>query len=179
MSPETASKLTDEEVTRESIGCALFQILAREVTGEVFGDELEPMKNINPEYQWPGFRWPILQSALLDLLERPERLHRGSDYFDDKTTSQVETKSDIVAKAFRDTAETAEKLFSSDNPDDWRWGEIHQLTLKSLFAEAGIETYNEGPYLNNGSNFTVDYGPSRENADDFGHTVGPSVRLIH
>ena len=84
---------------------------------------------------------------------------RESVWSDDKNTpDKTETFADVVQKSFKDTV-----AFLHDNhgrnPDKWKWGKIHQLTLEHPLGSVKILNwlfgFNSGPYEVGGSSHTV------------------------
>lgn len=172
--PETADATTSDTAARESAGCAAFHVLFPELTELVFDDELESVPGIDARSELLR-----LQSALLYLFESPEELERGTAYFDDQTTSDSEeTREEIVLEALEATATELEDSFESVDSDDWHWGQLHTVTLQSLFASAGIDDWNEGPYANDGGFDTVDEATPGSGVNPYGHSQGPSIRLV-
>jgi penicillin G amidase len=128
-----------------------------------------------PEGDRPGGddRW---FEVVRRLLGQPD-----SAWWDDLGTPQRETEPDIVAAAMRDAAtELARRL--GDDPAGWRWGKLHQFTVRNqTFGKSGIAPiewlFNRGPYDTAG-------GPSIVNATGWNAAVGyevdwvPSMRMI-
>src|SRR5690606_12791847 len=61
----------------------------------------------------------------------------------------------------------------------WLWGRIHTLTLRAdLFAAAGDQEYDNGPYATPGGIGTVNVAhPIDDLKDDYRHRAGASIRL--
>lgn len=105
----------------------------------------------------------------------------NSDWWDDKLTSDIETRDDIFRRAFAAAAQEAEELQGSD-PSQWNWGELHTITFTH-------EVMNNFPIINNAFNrgpFPTAGGSSQVNnmrwsTNTEGYIVGgatPSQRLI-
>ncbi len=176
--PEEAGKVGDETEATESIGCAAFHVLVPHLTDAVFADELKPLIEADAA---PSLY--AIQAPLIYVFTDPDELQRGEAYFDDTTTEDItETKSQIVAEALDAAGQQLESVFDSSDPDDWRWGRIHTVTFSSLFAQSGIDLFNNGPYVNDGGFDTIDVanpsGTVGEIDDDFSHANGPSVRFV-
>ncbi len=176
--PDTATKVSDATEARESIGCTVFHVMLPYLTQDVFGDELKGVDSVDALADYY-----ILQSALLRVFDAPGELNNGDAYFDDVTTdASVETADDIVTAELQATADRLNGLFGSTTPDDWRWGRIHTVTFSSLFASAGIHTYDNGPFVNDGGLWSVDVanptGDSNGFDNKYFHTNGPSLRVV-
>jgi len=169
--PEEAGPAGDESIRTEAIGCSAFHVTMPFLTEGVFGDELEPSDFDATE------QWARLQVALWYVFEAPSELARGTDYFDDVTTEEErETESEIVAAALDEAAGRLGELFDSSDRNEWLWGRIHTVSIRSLFASAGFDQWNEGPWANDGGLSTVDV--ANPTGETFSHTRGPSLRLI-
>ena len=111
-------------------------------------------------------------------------------FFDNINTPEIETKSDIVLKSMQDAI-----LFLSDSlgsqSEDWRWEQLHTLTLRPpLFSQAADDPnassalklivnnlLSKGPYKLDGHGMSVDnaqYSWSKP----YDMVLGPSIRRI-
>ena len=116
-------------------------------------------------------------------LHDPTSITSGNLMWDDiTTTSVVETRDDILRRAITDAANELAPLGA---PDEWRWGRVHTLSLRSIFDSFGVATYNYGPYAAPGGQYTVNVAnpsnlaaPASGKAPDFSFTNGPSVRFV-
>lgn len=111
-------------------------------------------------------------------------------FFDNINTPEIESKSDIVIKSMQDAI-----LFLSDSlgsqSEDWRWEQLHTLTLKpQLFAEAAAKPnassslklivknlLSKGPYSVDGHGMSVDNAQYNWSSP-FEMVLGPSIRRI-
>jgi penicillin amidase len=111
-------------------------------------------------------------------------------FFDNINTSEIESRSDIVVKSMQDAI-----FFLSDSlgpqSEDWRWEQLHTLTLKpQLFAEAAEQPdapsslklivknlLSKGPYSVDGHGMSVDNAQYNWNSP-FEMVLGPSIRRI-
>nr|WP_218617958.1 penicillin acylase family protein [Cryptosporangium aurantiacum] len=99
-----------------------------------------------------GSRWFEVVTALLRNSDSP--------WWDEKSTSTVEQRDDIVRAALRDAAdELTERL--GDDPSEWRWGDLHTLTIRNQsLGESGVgmveAMFNRGPYPVAGGSSLVD-----------------------
>jgi penicillin amidase len=104
--------------TREQAAPAIFQTLYRNFARRVFQDELG--EELSMEYLKGYYFWHENLAAKIEA--------NDSDWFDDKSTGQVESRDDIFRLAAHDTVkELSEQL--GNNPYDWQWGDIHTLTF--------------------------------------------------
>ena len=111
-------------------------------------------------------------------------------FFDNINTPEIETKSDIVLKSMQDAI-----FFLSDSlgsqSEDWRWEQIHTLTLRPpLFDQAASDPeapsslklivknlLSKGPYSVDGHGMSVDNAQYNWNKP-FEMVLGPSIRRI-
>jgi penicillin amidase len=171
--PESASEASDDAELKEAIGCSAFHVLMAELTEAVFADELQPLESAPSLYS--------MQAPLIYLFNDPNKLARGDAYFDDTTTNETEEPAAVVAEALEQTADRLKNMFGSSNSDDWLWGRIHTVSFKSLFAQAGLEIFVNGPYANDGGFVTVDVANPRGRVgemESFAHDRGPSIRFV-
>ncbi|MCK9453514.1 MAG: penicillin acylase family protein, partial [Bacteroidales bacterium] len=107
--------------------------------------------------------------------------NQQSIWIDDVTTPQRETFEDIVNKSFADAvADAAARL--GENPAEWHWGKVHQLTLRHPLAKVKLLErllgLNKGPFPVGGSFHTVN--PMSYSLNDlFDVTSGASQRHIY
>jgi len=111
-------------------------------------------------------------------------------FFDNINTLEIETKSDIILKSMQDAI-----FFLSDSlgsqSEDWRWEQLHTLTLNPpLFAEAAEEPdapsslklivnnlLSKGPYKVDGHGMSVD-NAQYSWLKPYNMVLGPSIRRI-
>jgi penicillin amidase len=138
---------------------------------------------------------PELFSAFTQLENVPVRamhevLRQDSLFFDNLRTPDVETRDTMIVRAL-DTA--LERLVAryGDQPHQWRWGNVHTVTLSPiLFGEAAksegapaalkliVRAFLQiGPNPSPGNGMTVNNGQYSWNAP-FEQVLGPSVRRI-
>lgn len=168
-SDPTGEKDQDSVAAAASIGCTAFHVLWPRLITHTFGDEIASY----------GLSRPANTSAMVISLTRPMDLASGQGYWDDLDTMEVETADQTIVAAIEDAGAYAVSQLGAD-PDDWRWGRIHTITLRAdLFDAAGNPSYNNGPYANDGGLFTVDVAnPRNQFGDDFSHRAGASMRLV-
>jgi penicillin amidase len=136
----------DGHAARDSAGAALFEVFRIQLIDATFGDELG--EDLLPKAR------PELVDALLNLL--PEQ---GSPWFDDKLTSQVENRDEILLQALGEAVEELSEMQGS-NMDRWRWGDMHTASFENQsLGQCGIRPieaiFNRGPFPVDGSLATV------------------------
>jgi len=152
----------DEAERTSAIGCAAFHVLWPRIKEFAFGDELSAS----------GVTMAAEDDALVFALTQPSRL--TGTYWDSVETGEVETQAAIIAQA----AEAA-SVWLMENlgaaRSEWLWGRVHTITLRAdLLDTAGVTDYNNGPYANDGGNYTVDVARP---GSDMSHRSGASMRL--
>jgi len=136
----------DGRAARDSAGAALFEVFRIHLIDATFGDELG--EDLLPKAR------PELLDALLNLLPK-----RDSHWFDDKMTSQMETRDEILVEALRGAVK---ELSETQGPrmDTWRWGDLHTASFENQsLGQSGIRPieaiFNRGPFPVDGSLGTV------------------------
>lgn len=120
----------------DSAGSAAFNATWRHLLAATFHDEL-------PEWAWPtgsGRWWEVVRG----LVAQPD-----AAWWDDVTTPQREQRDDVLHASMAAAHDELVELFS-DDPGEWRWGEMHTLTLThQTFGTSGIgvveRLFNRGP----------------------------------
>ncbi|RYE89560.1 MAG: penicillin acylase family protein, partial [Myxococcales bacterium] len=170
-----SAKSTDAVVARESIGCAAFHVALYAVERATLGDELAAAQVSVGSTDQAVF--------LARALSKPETLTTTVDFWDDVTTADVKETRDETLR--RGLAQAATLLAPLGASDEWRWGRIHALTLRSIFDNFGVPTYNDGPWATPGGLNTVNVSnpASTTKVDgakkpDLGPSSGPSLRTV-
>ena len=164
-----AEASSDAAVLASSAGCAAFHVIFGQLYEEAYADEIAAAG---------ATRNPTRQS-FIRLLLRPETLGNGDGYWDDVSTASVETVEDAVIGAFESAgAWLTENLGASAS--EWLWGRVHTVTLRAdLFDSFGIEVFNNGPFANDGGQYTVDVANARNlGGHDYSHGAGASTRFV-
>lgn len=168
-----SAKVSDTTEAAESIGCSAFHVLWTELMVGVFDDEIVAagVQNVSRHAR---------HEALIRLLTSPGTLLAGPVYWDDVSTAGSTEGSALMVLAAVERAATWLQSTMGADPDDWRWGRIHTITLRAdVFDSAGVDRYNNGPWANDGGWYTVDVAsPSGSYGGYFGHGSGPSMRLV-
>jgi len=136
------------ELTRESVAASVFEILYRKVCENLIKDDLTPELFTALKGQRI-----LLENLIMNVF--PEQT---SGWIDDKNTTETETLDDIVILSFKETvADLTAEL--GKNPEAWRWGKIHTLTIGHPLGAVDILDkafdLNKGPFEVPGSYHTV------------------------
>jgi len=102
-----------------------------------------------------------------------------SVWFDNPNTPKTEDMNDIFVKSFK-SAVSSLKNKLGNNVDDWKWGEIHTLTIKHPFGKKSAFLgyfFNLGPFPVDGSLFTVSPSPFHI-SKPYGAYAGGTLRQI-
>jgi len=180
--PAASPDVSDPAETAEAIGCAAFHATLFAVTHAALGDELAAAAALagEPSISLPGrLDTQLVVRAIMD----PTSIASGDLMWDDVSTAAVtETRDEIL---LRGITLAAEALAVNGAPNDWRWGRLHTLSLRSIFDSFGVPTYNDGPYAAPGGLFTVNVAnpiarglPDAGEGWDFAFASGPSVRFV-
>ncbi len=114
----------------------------------------------------------------------------GSTFFDDVSTPATETEDEIIRESMRQALAFLNDNFGGE-PFEWRWEQLHTLTLKpALFADAAEapdapaalklivnNLLSKGPYPVKGHNMSLNNGEYLWN-DPYEMILGPSIRRI-
>jgi penicillin amidase len=175
--PATAPKATGAAAT-ESIGCTAFHTVLFALVEEALGDE-EAAAGQHLRGM-PAVDLHLVVRALKD----PTSVASGELLWDDVSTAGVtETRDEIILRALKDAASVLSKGVGPS--DDWRWGRVHTLSLRSIFDSFGILKYNTPPAAAPGGQYTVNVGtpdnmtlPVDGSAPNFAFSFGPSIRFV-
>lgn len=113
-----------------------------------------------------------------------------SSFFDDVESDTVESKSDMVVHSMREAVDFLQEEQGSE-PFEWRWENMHTLTLKPpLFGQAAESPdasgalklivnnlMNKGPYAVRGNKMSINNGEYLW-SEPFDMVLGPSIRRI-
>ncbi|MBA2774382.1 MAG: penicillin acylase family protein [Nocardioidaceae bacterium] len=157
----------DFRMNGNSSGAAYFNAVWDELLDLTFSDQLPA--DALPE---GGSRW---WAVMEDLVNDPD-----SAFWDDVNTPVVEGRNDILRRALMQGRDDVTEL-SSRNPVDWRWGMLHQLTLRNQSLGSADSPV---AFLFNRGGYELGGGPSVPNATSWDATVGfevsavPSMRMV-
>ncbi|MHA1728537.1 MAG: penicillin acylase family protein [Promethearchaeota archaeon] len=100
-----------------------------------------------------SYKYDASISPSWNILENLMRQNTDSHWFNDvSTTSTVETMDDIILTALDDTITFLKNYYASNNPTDWKWGQIHFLEVSHLL---GLDSLGYGPVSVDGEGYTV------------------------
>ncbi|MEV5409327.1 penicillin acylase family protein [Thermopolyspora sp. NPDC052614] len=159
----------DFDQGRDSAGAAYYNAVWRHLLKRVFDDEIPEGARAGGGDRW----FEVMRS----LLTRPD-----DRFWDDvRTTGKMETRDDMLAAASRDAQdELRERL--GDDPAEWRWGDLHTLTLThQSLGTSGIAPIE---WLFNHAPLRLAGGKDAVNATGWNSAEGyevdhvPSMRMI-
>jgi len=182
----------------DSPSAALFATFWKYLLQNTFSDEMPENfweKPISNSY-WRNSRFVQIYRTMA---KQPE-----SQWWDDKTTPEMESRDDIFRISFEQAVDELNDTLGKD-PAKWRWGDLHTATFRNAtLGESGIgpiETmFNRGPFSTSGGSnivnatgwnpnegFGVDWLPSKRMIVDLGnlnnsltvHTTGQSGHAYH
>lgn len=150
----------------DSVGATVYHIVYETVLGFAVGDELGDV-NLATYRRLANSR-NFLKHAVQN---------EALSLWDNIDTEDVETRDDILVKAFR-AAVTEIRERCGDNPGDWSWGKVHTVEYEHLMGKQWPLNYlyNIGPYPSPGAGDVVNHMVGRPNQYRVNH--GPSMRLI-
>jgi penicillin amidase len=136
----------DKRAGRDSAGAAIFEAFRLHLVDLTFGDEL------GEQLLRRGRSAALI--ALLDLLPDPT-----SPWFDDVTTTETETRDDILLLALEEAIEELTETLGRDMTR-WRWGDLHTAAFENQsLGQCGtspIEAiFNRGPVPVDGTVATI------------------------
>ena len=127
----------DRQTDMDSAPAALFAAYWKHLLALTFDDDLPE------DYRAAGgSRWfEVMRNITPDA---------NNFFWDDKTTSAVETREDIFAAAFEAAVAEMEKDYGKDR-ESWAWGEMHTATFRnSTLGNSGVapieNLFNRGAY---------------------------------
>ncbi|MEN8113180.1 MAG: penicillin acylase family protein [Actinomycetota bacterium] len=130
----------------DSAGAAAFNAVWAKIVEFTFHDDL-------PEDFWPSgaARWFLIVDEMLDNPNDP--------FWDDTKTGDAEGRDDILERALAAGYEDVVDRFG-DDPDNWRWGEMHTSTFENqTLGKSGIglieDRLNRGPFPSSGGGSLV------------------------
>ncbi len=130
----------------DSAGSAAFNVTWRHLLVLTFHDVLPEWAHPNGSGRW----WEVVRH----LLDEPD-----SPWWDDVEAAGNRDRDDVLHAAMSTAYDELVETFS-DDPDDWRWGELHTLTLThGTFGASGIgpveRLFNRGPLETSGGSDIV------------------------
>jgi len=158
---------------RESGAALVYHAVYNNLLRNVYGDELD---QTGPGMLKAFIDQPMVPERSLRVLLRAD----SSDWFDNITTAEIESRNDIIYKSIEDAVAELEKS-SGINSDLWAWGKVHTLTHKHELGKIKILDrlfgLNVGPFPKGGSSGTINKAQYK-NLSNYDVTIGPSMRRI-
>jgi penicillin amidase len=147
---------------------AIFETFWKHLLADTFSDDL-------PKDYWPkgGHRWFEVVSRIV---QQPD-----SPWWDNKTTSVLETRDQIFRQAFAKAVDELEQTLGKDL-SRWRWGDLHTATFRNAsLGQSGIAPiealFNRGPFATSGGSSIVN-ATSWDATKSFEVKGLPSLRII-
>ncbi|MFZ0544870.1 MAG: penicillin acylase family protein [Candidatus Promineifilaceae bacterium] len=168
---EARDRLLDWEpkMLMDSSEAALFNLFFTHLVMDSVYDQLPQARYLRGE--------SYTSDVIYDLLQDPE-----SGWWDDIGTEAVETRDQILTKAFEEAyADGVDRL--GDNIDDWQWGDLHTITFRNAtLGESGIgfieNIFNRGPFPTNGSESVVQKTCWSTTGDNYEVACIPALRQV-
>jgi penicillin amidase len=159
----------DRQMHMDSRPAAVYAAFLRQLLSATFHDDL-------PEAYWPeggGDSWLTLRALLPEV---------QSSWWDDQETPAVETRDEVLRRAFE--AGYAELEQSLGEPQNWKWGRLHGSTFDNeSLGRSGVgfieAIFNRGPFPTSGGASIVNataFDVTR--AEPYATTSLPSMRMI-
>jgi penicillin amidase len=140
-------------------GASVYQVWYWFLVQNTLGDELG--EGLREEYLDNGFiHIPMMVELMTQADGSGNILASAGGWFDDVTTSQLETRDDIVGRSLADTVAWLSEHYG-EAPERWGWGRLHTMTfVHQPLGQSGIglleRIFNSRPIPARGDNFTVD-----------------------
>ncbi len=151
-----------------SVGASVYEVLCDTTCSNMLEDEMGP--EVFKSYHtladcWSKFKYMIHDDA--------------SAFWDDVTTPQKETRTDIVAKSFRETVERLKQARGAD-VSAWTWGSINSMEFKHPLGYIPMlgRIFNIGPFPSSGANEVINNMHSVGNGPPYHVLAGPSTRRL-
>ncbi len=159
----------DYQFATDSIGASIFSVLCDAISENLLIDELG--KDLYRVYtsvqdQWSFFKYVIHDDTCF--------------LWDDRSTqAEIETRSDIVFRSFKDAVRVLKKK-AGRNIADWKWGNIHVLEFHHPLGYVPFfrNIFNVGPFPCPGAHNAVNNMVNRPGAYNYNVIAGPSTRRL-
>jgi penicillin amidase len=154
--------------TKEDIATTIYEEFFVKLLGNIYKDEMGDSLFHD---------WVLLMNVPIRVTTKLVEEGR-SNWFDDVRTDSVETCDQIIRKSMREAIYTLRDSVSTQMKN-WRWGDVHTVTLKHPFGlvKPLDRLFNIGPFTYGGGPTTLVSGEFSLNAP-FQVTVGASFRQI-
>jgi penicillin amidase len=156
----------DRQMNMDSASGALFGVFWSNLLSSTFEDDL-------PEFYLfdGGGRWMEIVRTLLS--------DPSSPWWDDRSTTEVETRDDIMKLALEGAVKEIQKTQGKD-PAQWQWGSLHTIDFEHQVMSSFPfikNVFNRGPFPTSGGKAIVNATGWSTNGDYHVSTV-PSMRMI-
>lgn len=153
----------------DSPEAALFNLFFTHLVMESVYDELPEARYLRGE--------SYTSDVIYTLLQNPE-----SVWWDDVNTQGVETRDQILTRAFTNAYEDGVNRFGEDL-DSWQWGDLHTITfVNATLGESGISIieniFNRGPFPTNGSESVVNKTCWSTTGENYQVVCIPALRQV-
>jgi penicillin amidase len=102
-----------------------------------------------------------------------------STLWDDRTTGGVvETRDEILLMALAGGLTFLGSEFESEAQEEWLWGLIHQVNFQHFIGQAGIPSFDLGPFPASGARSTVNPATYSFNSNNYVFASGASMRFV-
>lgn len=186
LDPFGAPKTADAKIASESIGCAAFHTalyaLIEAAFGDDFGDTSIAAAQLGTASGNPNNVIPVLLRALRNDAQQPGELF----WIDSRVTDHTTTRSEILQRALTQAGAALGGALGN-TADDWRWGRMHGVILKSPLSSPTLQIFDSSTFATPGGLYTVDVAnPASVNLADnsaanrvrFLASNGPSIRTL-
>ncbi|MBW2410102.1 MAG: penicillin acylase family protein [Deltaproteobacteria bacterium] len=107
-------------------------------------------------------------------------LEQSSSFFDDVSTAEKETVSDIATRAFKEALQILEDYTGKADIQDWQWGKIHEIRFEHFLGKSKLMRpfVNHGPLALSGDCETNLRAHFYEITPPFVATLAAGLRLV-
>lgn len=160
------------DLNKYSPSAAIYNIFLANLIRNTFADEMG--EDLFKQFVFVG---NVPLRVIEQLLE--DTTSNATSWFDDIITPEIESKEQIIIKSFIEAVNYLTEKFG-DDITKWKWGDIHKVTFKHLFAGKSKildKLINIGPFSIGGDQTTL-FNTSFKYEGNFENFLGPSMRQI-
>ena len=156
------------ESTKDSVGSSIYHLWNIKNIKKAFLDELGE-KSYNRFGRTADF-WHAYKRLLGDL---------NHSFWDDVNTSHVESGTNIITSAFKNTVSELKDKFGTDFKR-WTWGKLHKAEYVHPIGRVKPLNlfFNIGPVESDGGRFVINNLGHKKHTEDFSVVHGPATRRI-
>jgi penicillin amidase len=132
------------QMDMDSAPAALYAVFWKHLLSLTFDDQL-------PEYFWPN------GSTLWMQVTRQILYDPANPWWDDQSTTEIETRDDIFERSFEAALDELRKISGKD-PSKWAWGDLHTLIFTNQVMDSFPlinKAFNRGPYRTAGGSAVI------------------------